>query len=114
MMKITGSCELHASATSMVSLLAVNAAGRPRAATMLFLFPLLTMLVLSAAGLAACDRRLRAKPGVERPLEGSWSDGAIIPRSARCLLDGFDPSGPLFLFLCRNRISGSFTTIRGA
>jgi hypothetical protein len=74
---------------------------------------LLTMLVLSAAGLAACDRRLRAKPGVERPLEGSWSDGAIIPRSARCLLDGFDPSGTLLLFSCRNRISGCFTPIRG-
>jgi GAF domain len=81
---------------------------------MLFLFPLLlTMLIPSAAGLAASDRRLRAKPGVERPLEGSWSDGAIIPRSARCLLDGFDPAGTLLLFSCRNRISGCFTPIRG-
>src|SRR6478672_2013374 len=114
MTKITGSCELHASATSMVALLPVNAAGRARAATTLLLLPLLAMLVPSAAGLAACDRRLRAKPGVERPLEGSWSDGGIIRGLAPCLLDGFDPSGTLLLFSCRNRISGCFTPIRGA
>src|SRR6266481_8107502 len=80
-MKITGSCELRAGA-----------------APMLFLVPLLTMLIPSAARLAACDRRLRAKPGVERPLEGSWSDGAIIPGPAPCLLDGFDAAGTLLLF----------------
>src|SRR2546428_12721046 len=28
----------------------------------------------------------------------SWSDGTIIPRWARCLLDGFDPAGWVFLF----------------
>src|SRR6266446_5085248 len=95
-MKITGSCELRASA-----------------APMLFLVSLLTMLIPSAARLAACDRRLRAKPGVERPLEGSWSDRAIIPGPATCLLDGFDPAGTLLLFSCRNRISGRFTPIRG-
>jgi hypothetical protein len=80
---------------------------------MLFLFPLLTTLIRSAARLAVSDRRLRAKPGVERPLEGSWSDRAIIPRSARCLLDGFDPAGMFLLFSCRNRISGRLTPIRG-
>src|SRR5262249_48201733 len=50
---------------------------------------------------------------VERPLEGSSSDGAIIPGPARCLLDGFDPAGTLLLFSCRNQISGRFTPIRG-
>src|SRR5260370_18725204 len=96
-MKITGSCELRASA-----------------APMLFLVPLLTMLLPSAARLAACDRRLRAKPGVERPLEGSWSDGAIILGPAPCLLDGFDPAGTLLLFSCRNPISGRFTPLKCA
>src|SRR5215813_1136102 len=52
------------------------------------------------------DRGLRVRPGVERPLEGSWSDGAIIPGPARCLLDGFDPAGRLLLFSWRNRARG--------
>src|SRR5215475_13920544 len=51
-------------------------------------------------------RGLRVRPGVERPLEGSWSDGAIIPGPARCLLDGFDPAGRLLLFSWRNRARG--------
>src|SRR5260370_24524216 len=94
-MKITGSCELRASA-----------------APMLFLVPLLTMLIPSAARLAACDRRLRAKPGGEPPLEGSSSERAIIPGPAPCLLDGFDPAGTLLLFSCRDRIFARFTPVR--
>src|SRR2546430_11286083 len=74
MMKITGSCELHASATSMVSLLPVNAAGRQRAATMLFVFPLLTMLVPSAAGLAGCERSLA--------LNGPWKALGLTGQSS--------------------------------
>src|SRR5258708_40053318 len=101
MMKITGSCELHASATSMVALLPVNAAGRARAATMLFLFPLLTMLVPSAARLAACDQRCERSLGLNGPWKALGLDGGIIPRSARCVLDGFDPAGPRLLFSCR-------------
>jgi hypothetical protein len=63
-MKTTGACELRGSAASMVALLPVNAAKRASAAPMLLLAPFLTMLIPSAARLAACDRGLRAKPGV--------------------------------------------------
>src|SRR5262245_15399398 len=52
------------------------------------------------------DRGLRGRPRVERPLQGSWSDGATIPGPARCLLDGFDPAGRLLLFSCGNRARG--------
>jgi hypothetical protein len=44
----------------------------------------------------------------------SWSDSTTIPRSARCLLDGFDPAGMFLLFPCRNRISVRLTPIRGS
>ena len=44
----------------------------------------------------------------------SRSDGTTIPRSAGCLLDGFDPAGMFLLFSCRNRISGRLTPIRGS
>src|SRR6476660_4009798 len=36
------------------------------------------------------------------PVLRSWSDGTTIPRSARCLLYGFDPAGMFLLFSCRN------------
>jgi hypothetical protein len=48
------------------------------------------------------------------PVLRSWSDGTTIPRSARCLLYGFDPAGMFLLFSCRNRISGRLTPIRGS
>src|SRR5260370_35735964 len=85
----------------MVALLPVNAAGPARAATMLFLFPLLTRLLPSAARLAGCDRRCERSLGVNGPWKALGLDGVIIPRSARCLLDGFDPAGTLLLFSCR-------------
>src|SRR4029077_31683 len=78
MMKTTGAGELRGSAASMVALLPVNAAERARAATMLFLVPLLTMLIPSAARLAACDRRL-AKPGVNSPWKALGLMGQLFP-----------------------------------
>jgi hypothetical protein len=112
MMKTTASCELRGNPASM-AFFPADAARCARAAPMLFLAPLLTMLIPSAARLAMSDRWLRAKPGVERRLEGSWSDGVIIAGPARCLLDGFDPAGTPLLFSYRNRISGRFAPIRG-
>src|SRR5260221_3742608 len=51
-------------------------------------------------------RRLRAKAlGVALLLESSWSDGALIPDSAGCLLDRFDREGMLLLFYGGNACS---------
>jgi hypothetical protein len=47
------------------------------------------------------------------PVLRSWSDGTTIPRSASCLLDGFDPAGMFLLFSCGSRISGRLAPNQG-
>src|SRR3954470_3072950 len=83
-MKTTASCELRGSRASVV-LFPADPAGCARAAPILCVVPLLTMLIPSDARLATPDNGREAW-GLTA-LEASWSDGTIILRSARCLLE---------------------------
>src|SRR5262249_57307207 len=95
-------CEPRTNAASMAAFFPADAAGCASVAPILFLVPLLTMLIPPLEARSVQSTAGERSPGLNGPWKALGLDGAIIPRSPRCLLDGFDPAGMLLLFSCGN------------